>query len=418
MEKHPVEQWRLAAQKPWSPELSNEVRTRTLYQEELVLPYTVPDPLKCFDGQLVTTPHEWFAKRRPELLGWFTEHFYGPLPPRPDQTTYEVIEEDANALEGNAIRRQIRLNFAMTNGRTHSATMLMYLPKNATGRVPAFLGLNFKGNHSTINEEAVLVNPRTADVPRGDAQQSARWPHADVVQRGYASVTCCYHDFFPDRTDGWGESIWALFDDGLKGFDGTHPKYGAISAWAWGLSRLLDCLETIPEVDATRVTVHGHSRLGKTALWAGANDQRFRMVVSNDSGCGGAALSRRWYGETFLVMFNVFTHWCPAPVRQFIVREPEMPVDQHELIALAAPRPIAVASATEDQWADPKGEFLSAYYAGPVYQLLGHFEVLNRDMPKPGECVSGDVSYHYRIGKHDQIAFDWNHYLDLADRWV
>ena len=418
MDKHPIEQWRKDAQQPWSSELCQEiVQTRTLYDDSLVLPYTVPDPLKCFDGQEVETPHDWFAKRRPELLKWFTENFYGPLPPRADQVTYKVVEEADDALDGTAVRRQIRLDFAMANGRTHSAMMLMYLPKNANGKkVPAFLGLNFKGNHSTVTEEAVLVNPRKTDIPRAESER--RWPHKDVVQRGYASVTCCYLDFFPDTTDGWGESIWSLFDDGLEGFDGTHPKYGSISAWAWGLSRLLDCLETIPEVDATRVVVHGHSRLGKTALWAGANDQRFRMVVSNDSGCGGAALSRRWYGETFLVMLNVFKHWCPAAAQQFIVREPEMPVDQHELIALAAPRPIAVASATEDQWADPKGEFLSAYYAGPVYQLLGHFEVLNRDMPKPGESVSGDVSYHYRIGAHDQIAFDWNHYLDLADRKV
>ena len=307
MDKHPIEQWRKDAQQPWSSELCQEiVQTRTLYDDSLVLPYTVPDPLKCFDGQAVETPHDWFAKRRPELLKWFTENFYGPLPPRADQVTYKVVEEADDALDGTAVRRQIRLDFAMANGRTHSAMMLMYLPKNANGKkVPAFLGLNFKGNHSTVAEEAVLVNPRKTDIPRAESER--RWPHKDVVQRGYASVTCCYLDFFPDTTDGWGESIWSLFDDGLEGFDGTHPKYGSISAWAWGLSRLLDCLETIPEVDATRVVVHGHSRLGKTALWAGANDQRFRMVVSNDSGCGGAALSRRWYGETFLVMLNVDT---------------------------------------------------------------------------------------------------------------
>lgn len=417
MEKHPLEQWREDASKPWTPELQQDIMAnRTLYDDSLVLPYTVPEPLKCFDGKTVTTPHEWFAKRRPELLKWFTDNFYGPLPPRPDQTTYEVLEESDDALDGTAIRRQIRLNFAMANGKTHTAEMLIYLPKNANGKVPAFLGLNFKGNHTTVADEAVHINPRKADLPRAESER--RWPHKDVVARGYASATCCYHDFFPDATNGWEESIWSLFDDTLQGFDGTHPKYGAISAWAWGLSRLLDCLETLPEVDATRVVVHGHSRLGKTALWAGVNDQRFRMVVSNDSGCGGAALSRRWYGETFLVMLNVFRHWCPAPLRQYIVREPEMPVDQHELIAMVAPRPVAVASATEDQWADPKGEFLSAYHAGPVYQLLGHCQTLGQNMPQPGEYVSGDVSYHYRVGVHDQIAFDWEHYLEVADKLV
>ncbi len=415
MDSHPLSQWRIDAQKAWNWPLAQEIaRNHTVYDERLVLPYTLPDPLKCFDGQRVQTAHDWFAKRRPELLKWFTEHLYGPLPPRAEQTTYELLEESDTALDGTAIRRQIRMNFAMANGRTHCAELLVYLPKNHPRAIPAFLGLNFQGNHSTIKEDAVHVNPQTANIPRGEPTQMERWQHRLVVSRGYASVTACYHDFFPDHPDGWTKSVWNLFED-CQGHCGPHPHHGSISAWAWGLSRILDCLETCPEIDATRVVLHGHSRLGKTALWAGANDQRFRMVIANDSGCCGAALSRRWFGETLMWMLNVVPYWCPTTAREFILREPEMPVDQHELLALIAPRPLVVASATEDLWADPRGEFLAAHHAGPVFELLGHHDVLDHTMPTPDTNLSGDVSYHIRTGKHGQTRFDWLHYLQLAD---
>ena len=412
-----VKAWRhLAADTPsdWTTFWS-ACRDTGVFCEEDVPPYALPDPLTRFDGTPVTTPHEWFARRRPELLKWFEENYFGPIPPRADRMTCEVLEEDANALGGTAIRRQIRLDFAMADGRSHSAEMLVYLPKGAKLPVPAFVGLNFKGNHATSTEEAVRVNPRTAEVPRGDAQQVERWQHEYVVARGYASVTACYHDFFPDRRDGWGESVWALFED-CAGRTTRHPTHGAVSAWAWGLQRMLDALEAMPEVDATRAAVHGHSRLGKTALWAGASDPRFRMVISNESGSGGAALARRCWGETLLLTLGYNPHWYPERLWWWVPEDYALPVDMHELIALCAPRPVAVGSATEDTWADPHGEFLSAYHAGPVYKLLGHNEVLPPEWPEPQLCLSGDVSYHLRIGPHDQKRFDWEHYLDLADQ--
>ena len=411
-----LEAWRkLAANTPERPELWNACVETGIFREEDVPQYAMPNPLVCFDGTPVTTPHEWIVKRRPELLEWFTQNYFGPIPPHADHTTYDVLEESDNALDGTAFRRQVRLNFAMADGRKHSAEMLMYLPKYSKGPLPAFVGLNFKGNHTTTSEEAVRVNPLTAEVPRGDAQQVERWQHKLVVSRGYASVTACYHDFFPDRADGWGESIWALFED-CAGRTTRHPTHGSISAWAWGLQRMLDCLETMPEVDATRVVVHGHSRLGKTALWAGSSDQRFQMVVSNDSGSGGAALARRYWGETLLLTLGYNPHWYPETLWRWVPNELAMPVDMHELIALCAPRPVVVASASEDRMADPHGEFLSAFHAGPVYKLLGHNKVLPPEMPAPDICLSGDVSYHLRTGPHDQKRFDWEHYLSLADQ--
>ena len=403
-----------AARPPERQELLRRFSEYALLREEDVPPYSLPDPLVCFDGTRVTTPHEWFARRRPELLKWFTENYYGPIPPRPDTQTFEVMEEYANALGGTALRRQVRLDFAMADGRRRSAEMLMYLPKGAMRPVPAFVGLNFKGNHTTTGEPAVHVNPQTAEVPRGDAKQVERWQHELVVARGYASVTACYHDFFPDRPDGWGESVWMLFEDCARRTT-RHPTHGAISAWAWGLQRMLDALETIPEVDATRVAVHGHSRLGKTALWAGASDERFRMVIANNSGSGGAALARRCWGETLLLTLGYNPHWYPQTLWRLVPQEPALPVDMHEVIALCAPRPVAVASATEDCWADPHGEFLAAFHAGPVYRLLGHHNTLPPQMPPPDICLSGDVSYHLRTGPHDQRRFDWMHYLQLAD---
>jgi len=180
----------------------------------------------------------------------------------------------------------------------------------------------------------------------------------------------------------------------------------------------MDYLESDPLIDAGRVAVHGHSRLGKTSLWAGACDRRFRIVISNDSGCGGAALARRMFGETYLFIVNAMPHWFVKPFRKYIANEENMPFDQHFLIALSAPRPVAIASATEDLWADPKGEFLSAFHAGEVYALFGSNGVNTTEMPPPDKCLTADISYHNRIGKHDQTAFDWQHYVHIANKFL
>jgi len=422
------------------------IRAEAVNTDEALVPeYTLPSPLVNADGSRVTSASEWMNFRRPEVLELYERGMYGEILPRPDRMTFEVLSEKDGALDGSALRREVRITCAVNDGRSFSFDLLLYVPKNAQGPVPAFLGLNFKGNHGCTCEPDVMMTPVAFDdgkfssaeearafygaenmlnvrdprfyAPESRGIQAGRWCFEEVVRRGYAAATVCYEDIFPDNVNGWEYSCLSLFGD-FRGYRGSHEKYTAIGAWAWGLSRALDYLETCPEVDAARVCVHGHSRLGKTALWAGASDSRFGMAVSNDSGCGGAAISRRVFGENWLVIVNYFPHWFVSSARRYMADEDAMPFDQHFLISLMAPRPVAVASASEDLWADPRGEFLGALNAGEVYALFGSRGLPCREMPGTGVFVTGDVSYHIRSGKHNQTPEDWAHYLEIADRYL
>ena len=391
------------------------------YDEAKVPKYELPDPLTMQDGTKVKSASDWVEKRRPEVLELFREHVYGHSPKRPRGLKFKVIQNDTSALEGQAIRREVLITFARKEA-TPEANMLIYLPKDADGPVPAFLTINFVGNHTIHPDPGISIsrswvrnskdwgieNNRADDRSRG--ARRSRWAVDKILKRGYALATIYYGDIDPDYDDGFSNGVHRLY---------PKPKpdeWGSISTWAWGLSRCLDYLETDRNINAKKVAVMGHSRLGKTALWTGAQDERFAMVISNDSGCGGAALSRRQFGETVKRINTSFPHWFCDNFTKYNDRVNDLPVDQHMLIALAAPRPVYIASAEKDDHADPKGEFLSGYHAGPVYELFGLKGVDVAKQPKIDQPVGHHVGYHLRTGKHDVTDFDWEQYLNFADR--
>ena len=393
------------------------------------------DESKCPAVELPPLPDslaEWRTERK-KLLALFAEHIYGEIPPAPDKITTRLLAERSDALNNTAIRREIRIYCQMNNGMSHDFDMLLYIPKNVQAPPPVFLGLNFDGNQANTIDEDVALTRGPSHYPgywwRSAATNNDKrlikldsWNFAEAMQRGYAVATVNYCEIFPDNPYGYEKSIYRLFrsPEELAAFPARScglRKFGAISAWAWGLSRMLDVLEDIPEVDADRAAVLGHSRLGKTALWAGANDERFKMVISNNSGCLGAALSRRDFGERVGHLAYIQRFWFTETLAQYADRESELPVDQHQLLALVAPRCLYVASSSEDGGADPRGEFLSAKAASEVWRLYNHAPVLPEDMPAAGTGTVGSngVFYHLKSGVHSITAEDWQHYYNCAD---
>ena len=385
--------------------------------------YQLPDPLLTEDGQRITTAAEWMNFQRPKILELFKKYEYGEILPRPDSLRFELVSEKDDALDGLAVRREVKIVCGMRGGREFAFPLLVYIPKKADSPAPVFIGLNFKGNHNTTKETDViptgyLTPGKLAEPERG--KQYGRWVPDELVRRGFASVTCCYHDIFPDRADGAEDSALQLFADAEGKVPAIGEKYSVIGVWAWGLSRMLDYAESDPRLDGQRAAVHGHSRLGKTSLWAGASDPRFQLVISNCSGCGGGALHKRKIGENLSQHFQAhreigYPAWFMNETEKFIFREEDLPIDQHELLALIAPRPLAVGTATLDFNADPKGEFLACRAASEVYGLFGSAGLPAETMPEPGRNISGDISFHYTAGPHEQTPADWAHYLDLAE---
>jgi hypothetical protein len=395
--------------------------------EAAVRAFTLPDVLAGPDGKPAATADAWRTTSRPHQFALLETTVYGRrLPAVPVGVVGDVDRAEATLADGlKAIRLQARLRLG-DGPQAATTDVLVYLPKTDRA-VPVFLHLNFKGNQAEHPDPGIrlceawlpddskngIVEHRATEASR--AAHSRRWPVEMLLGRGYGVATACYGDVFPDRADGRAASALVSLGRPAAG-DLAADEPGAIATWAWQLSRILDWLVTVPEVDAAKVIVVGHSRNGKAAVWAGACDERFAMVVSNESGCGGAALERRNYGETIEAITRRFPHWfCPA-FRGYADRETELPVDAHVTLAMAAPRPLYVASAIEDRWADPRGEFLAAVAAGPVWKLFGLEGLGTTEWPPVDTPVGKTVGYHVRSGRHDLLEEDWRRFADHADR--
>lgn len=385
------------------------------YDESKVGAFTLPDPL-VMGSKKITTKAEW-EKNRGYWLDLFASHMYGKLPKKKLKQVNTLISKK-EILGGKAIQSIWKMDF---EGKVQ-ATVVVILP-TAVKKAPVFLGLNFCGNQTISTDESIpmfdkyVVCNNAPDFVNYVSQPSSRgvwatrWQIEKVIDAGFGTITAACGDFEEDHANGYKNGVRTRLASAL----GLKPEeWTAMGAWAWGLSRIMDLAQNIQQIDPNKVIVHGHSRLGKAAMWAGANDQRFAAIISNESGEGGAALSRRIYGETIWRITNSFPHWFLPKYATYSDRENELPFDQHILLSLLSPRPVYVASAFGDQWSDPKGEFLSTREMEKVYALYGKKGLGNIEMPGLNQPVGQLIRYHIREGKHDINEYDWEQYIKFG----
>lgn len=394
------------------------------YTEAKVGDYTLPDPLELDDGTRVTTAQQWHEQRRPALHAIFEEHQYGRAPRKPENVRFEVVEPPTPALDGAALRKQVAIHF----GEGESAQrldLLFYVPASRDEPAPLLLSISFVPNNLAVDDPAVRVGrlwDREANrrIPADRPGRYGRFGHLPVrqiIDAGFGIATFHYVDVDPDAKGAIAHGVRQQYlPEGQT--EPADDEWGTISAWAWGISRVLDYFETDELVDANRVAITGISRLGKTVMWAGANDQRVAAVIASCSGEGGAALSRRNYGETIAHLASPqryayqfaknYQAWAPDPN--------SAPVDAHQLIALIAPRPLLLQTGSTDKWSDPKGEFLAAKAATPVYELLGETGIDVTQLPETDTLVGGTLAFYMHDGGHGMVAEDWEVYLNFLEK--
>jgi hypothetical protein len=385
----------------------------------------LPSPLILMSGKSVASAAEWRDQRRPELKNLFQHYMYGTLPPAPEKVTATIERMDPHYFGGKATKKELLLSFGPEG--TPPIHLLLVIPNLPKQPSPVVLGLNFCGNYSVVNDPSMpvptnwmtasckgCVNGKASEAGRGTDAQS--WVIEQSIDRGYAIATFYNGDVFPDKPD-YSGGIFPFYHKAGQEKREAH-EWGAIAAWAWGLQRAVDYLVTDPAIDAGRIAVFGHSRNGKTALVAGAFDERISLVLSHQAGCGGTAPSRGKIGESVKRINTSFPHWFCETFHEFNDQPEKLPFDQHSLIALCAPRPVLLSNATEDTWANPEGQFEMLKAADPVYRLLQAKGLGADQRPADGVLLDSPLGYFIRPGKHSTTAQDWKAFLDFADRML
>ena len=357
------------------------------YDEAKIPYYDLPPLLLSAEGKKITTPKQWRNIRRPQIMASFSNLIYGRVPEAqfPIETKAAVVDENRHFLDGKATHRIVLITFSNENGSV-SITAHLVVPNRVTKPCPAFMKLGTGG------------------------------PVEEWIDRGFATVGIDQDKFVGHNEIGFERSIHRLFFRKGQSFPKAR-EWGVLSAIAWGHSRVLDYLEKDSDIDASRVAIMGHSKTGKAALWTAAQDERFALAISAQSGCAGAALWRRRSGETLQKMVTRFPYWLCRNAWKFVNQEDDLPVDQHMLLALIAPRPVYVASGIEDTWADPRGEHASAVHAGEVYRLLGKRGLPTDKLPPLGKAIlDTDIGYHVREGAHSVEDYDWQMFMEFCVR--
>jgi hypothetical protein len=387
---------------------------------ELPLCTNLPDPLVRFNGHRVASREEWFAQRRPELQQLVQHYMYGVLPPAV-KVVPTVGYVDTNFFSGKATLKLVTVGFAQTN---LPPIQLMVVIPNQKTPAPVFVGLNFTGNHSLVSDAHVPVDPAwtTGKAPivvsnhfteAGRGYSSNDWTLKASIDRGYAVATFFYGDIEPD-SNGATNGVRTLLPTPQHGSD---EEWGAIAAWAWEISRVIDYLETEPKIDRKRIAAVGHSRLGKAVLLAGAMDERIALVFPHQAGCGGTAPSRGTVGESVAIINKKFPHWFCGAFKQFGEQPARLPFDQLAMVALCAPRPVLISCATEDTWSNPAGEFETGRAADPAFRFISGGGLDATNMPEPGKLIASRLGFFSRPGKHLMTPEDWAAFRDFADKY-